>query len=102
MKAFMIMNVSRWNSKISGYGNNCLAIDDGMHVMIENVFYEIFINHVVHEFTSNSTITFININHDGKNIEDGGHSHCLELMNFQIYKLRTRLNLCRLKTQHKL
>lgn len=48
-----------------------------------DVFYEFFINHVDHELTSNNTITFININHDGKNVEDGGHSHCLELMNFQ-------------------
>jgi hypothetical protein len=77
MKNFMIMNISPWKSKNSGYGNNSLAIHDGMHVMYENVFYEIFINHVAHELTSNSTITTININHDGKNVEDGGHSHCL-------------------------
>jgi len=43
----------------------------------------IFINHVAHELTSNNTITFIDIKHDGKNVEDGNHSHCLELMNFQ-------------------
>jgi hypothetical protein len=83
MKAFIIMNISPWNSKSNGYGNNCLAIHDGMHVMYENVFYEFCINHVAHELINNSTIIFIDINHDDKNVGDGGHSHCLELMNFQ-------------------
>lgn len=53
-----------------------VASHDGMHIIYENVFHDLFVGDVAWELAWNNTFILLGINLDGNNAKDGNQSSC--------------------------